>query len=154
MSKHKNSPNSKAIVENKLKEVGLSLAEVEKWLKTGVIEEANEEKEDTQGYFSFIKEAAQNRTPSNNCNTTGSCKKENSKSSNFEEFFNYLKGSEQENYEHELCEVSFLPGSNTEETAVYVGEYRLKGVVRSSLEYDPEVFLPVLHLEILNPRII
>lgn len=151
MSKYKNSPNSKETIEAKLKEVGLTVAEVKKWLETGDLEDTKEDP--SQGLFGFMAAPLNNRSSANGC-TEKSCKPENKKTSNFSDFFDYLQSSQNEEQEYETCEVSFLPGCNTEETAVYVGEYKLDGVVRSSLEYDPEMYVPVLHLEILNPRIL
>jgi len=154
MSKYKNSPNSKETIEAKLKEVGLTVAEVKKWLETGDLEDTVKEKEDSsQTLFGFMQSPSNNRSSSGGCDEK-SCKVENKKTSNFADFFDYLQSSHVEEQEYETCEVSFLPGNNTEETAVYVGEYKLDGVVRSSLEYDPEMYVPVLHLEILNPRIL
>jgi hypothetical protein len=56
--------------------------------------------------------------------------------------------------------VAFLAGQTAAETKVYVFDdskeldIELTGVTKASLSYDPELELPVLHLEIINPFIV
>jgi hypothetical protein len=56
--------------------------------------------------------------------------------------------------------VAFLAGQTTAETKVYAFDdskeldIELSGVTKASLTYDPELELPVLHLEIINPFIV
>jgi hypothetical protein len=49
--------------------------------------------------------------------------------------------------------VTFVAGSNVEETNVFVEDTLMLGVVRANLEYDPEFSLPVLKLTILGPAV-
>jgi hypothetical protein len=49
-----------------------------------------------------------------------------------------------------ISNVSFVPGATAEETLIYVGDTLLKGVRKASLEYDAELGLPMLKLEILG----
>jgi hypothetical protein len=53
----------------------------------------------------------------------------------------------------ELSNVVFTPGSYTESTEVYVDGIKLTGVSKASLEYDAEMGVPVLKLEIIAPQI-
>jgi hypothetical protein len=46
--------------------------------------------------------------------------------------------------------VSFIPGATAEETLIYVGETLLRGVTKATLEYDAELGVPLLKLEILG----
>lgn len=56
--------------------------------------------------------------------------------------------------------VAFLAGQTAAETKVYVFDdsneldIELIGVTKASLSYDPELELPVLYLEIINPFIV
>lgn len=50
----------------------------------------------------------------------------------------------------DISNVSFVPGATAEETLIYVGNTLLKGVTKASLEYDAELGLPMLKLEILG----
>jgi hypothetical protein len=51
-------------------------------------------------------------------------------------------------------DVSFLVGSTANSTKVYVGDVLMNGVIHAMLEYDADRELPVLHLEILAPKIL
>ena len=63
-----------------------------------------------------------------------------------EEYVNYLNNSTNE----EVSNVSFVPGATAEETLIYVGETLLRGVTKATLEYDAELGVPLLKLEILG----
>ena len=56
-------------------------------------------------------------------------------------------------YNVELSNAVFFPGMYTDTTAVYVGNTKLTGVSKAALEYDAELGLSVLKLEIIAPQI-
>ena len=96
----------KKTVEDKLTEIGLTLAEAKNWL-----EQAN-----------------------------SSCVKQKNRTSS-----------------EPSTNIKFVPAQNTEQTKVSVlagrEEIELNGVVRATLDYNPELGFPTLHLEIVNPVI-
>lgn len=53
----------------------------------------------------------------------------------------------------ELSNVVFTPGSYTESTEVYIDGIKVTGVSKASLDYDAEMGVPVLKLEIIAPQI-
>ena len=63
-----------------------------------------------------------------------------------EEYVNYLNNTTEE----DASNVSFIPGATAEETLIYVGETLLRGVTKATLEYDAELGVPMLKLEILG----
>jgi hypothetical protein len=62
------------------------------------------------------------------------------------EYANYINSTTNE----EAGNVSFIPGATAEETLIYVGETLLRGVTKATLEYDAELGVPLLKLEILG----
>ena len=56
-------------------------------------------------------------------------------------------------YNVELSNVVFFPGTYVDHTAVYVGNKKLTGVSKATLEYDAELGISVLKLEIIAPQI-
>jgi hypothetical protein len=63
-----------------------------------------------------------------------------------EEYVKYLNNTSEE----DTSNVSFVPGATAEETLIYVGDTLLKGVTKATLEYDAELGVPMLKLEILG----
>lgn len=60
------------------------------------------------------------------------------------------------NFNCELNEVSnvvFAAGNSPETTRVYVDDVPVEGIIRAKLEYDTELGVPTLQLDILNPKI-
>ena len=63
-----------------------------------------------------------------------------------DEYVNYLNSTAEE----DVSNVSFIPGATAEETLIYVGETLVRGVTKATLEYDAELGVPLLKLEILG----
>jgi hypothetical protein len=64
-----------------------------------------------------------------------------------------LDSEKNSSYNVELSNVVFFPGTYVDHTAVYVGNKKLTGVSKATLEYDAELGLSVLKLEIIAPQI-
>jgi hypothetical protein len=121
-------------LESKLNAVGLSIAEVKRQLNQ-FDASADVSKQDNQEFFDFFKSIT--KTPEA---STSSCSFANC---NCNPAYEPLQG-----------DVSFLVGSTANSTKVYVGDVLMNGVIHAMLEYDADRELPVLHLEILAPKIL
>ena len=53
----------------------------------------------------------------------------------------------------ELSNVVFAAGKTAETSKVYVEHIPIEGIIRAKLEYDTELGIPTLQLDILNPTI-
>jgi len=54
---------------------------------------------------------------------------------------------------NETSNVIFAAGNSPETTRVYVDDIPVEGIIRAKLEYDTELGVPTLQLDILNPKI-
>jgi hypothetical protein len=155
MNNKNNESINKKILENKLKEIGTNINEVKKWLDS---ESCNNETsmDDSQTTFSFFKGETCDKK------SCEAAKPQNKKTSNFNEFLEYLGRAQDldgfiddadEEFDDSDHRVTFVPGTDASDTAVYVGGYKVGGVVRASLEYDAEAPATLI-LEILDPRIV
>jgi hypothetical protein len=54
---------------------------------------------------------------------------------------------------NETSNVIFAAGNTPETTRVYVDDVPVEGIIRAKLEYDTELGVPTLQLDILNPKI-
>ena len=66
------------------------------------------------------------------------------------EYNDYVKSEEQD---IPMSNVSFWPANSATNTVVMVGANEITGVVKATLDYDANMELPVLKLEILGPSI-
>lgn len=53
---------------------------------------------------------------------------------------------------NEVSNVTFAAGNTPETTRVYVDNTPIEGIIRAKLEYDTELGVPTLQLDILNPK--
>lgn len=107
-------------LEKELSKIGLSVDGAKEWLNGG--------------------------TASNACGQLGCPTCGDIESMTDEEYVNYLNNTTEE----DASNVSFIPGETAEETLIYVGETLLRGVTKATLEYDAELGVPLLKLEILG----
>jgi hypothetical protein len=68
-------------------------------------------------------------------------------------FDNMFEVNKSTSYDVEVSNVVFSPGTYTDTTTVQVGNTKLTGVSKAVLEYDAELGLSVLRLEIIAPQV-
>lgn len=154
-------------IQRKLSEVGLTVEDVKKWIETGSIESADEEYPDDQELFSFLG-VEKKEKKSQSCVSCEDLVEENAK-----DYFEYLEsvggkgdmntwlksigefetGSYRPSKTSNTGKVSFKAGKTAEDTEVYVGNLIVEGVCRAVLEYDTDLNIPKLTLEIMNPTV-
>ena len=139
--------------EAKLKELGLSIDEVKTWLN----EPTQEKPADTQMYFGFF-ESPEPAAPSNEADKMDDLWKELF-SLPFDkpikvEKTQFKSPSKTRKEQGAAGRVSFFPGQSADACRVSINGAAIAGVLSASLDYDAEVNMPVLHLEIYDPEIV
>ena len=148
--------NSKNTLAKKLGEMGTTIKEAHEWLNKKTGRPAIEDEK--QMYFDFFKTTC--NTASKNCKEPRDCNAEEDPMEIWLRETAQRLAKDSTNSEPREVKnisqpgvVSFVIGATAEDTAVYVNGSPLEGVARAVLEYDADKGIPMLHLEILNPKV-
>jgi hypothetical protein len=146
----------KQSLETVLKDLGLSVDE----LKSLLNEPPKPEPSETQMYFSFFETPESNtqETPSNDVDKLSELFMEifsiPSAKTNKVEKTQFKSPAKTHKDTQTSGRVSFFPGQSADTCRVSVNGGSIAGVLSASLDYDAEVNMPVLHLEIYDPEIV
>jgi hypothetical protein len=141
MNKSKSNKTTKTQISEKLAEIGLTLEEARQWLKGDLAfdDQAYCTPQNTEGCFKDKQDCCMMQNTGKNC-----CMASNPWDCAYDAA---------EEQPEELSNVVFAAGKTAEASQVYVGNIPVEGIIRAKLEYDTELGIPTLQLDILNPKI-